>query len=66
MHFENLRQITFSIYMWRICRYREAVLRTGAWHPLSNLNGSPGTRGTRSNDAPEILHKPMQIMNSSF
>ena len=26
------------------------VLRMGAWHPLSNLNGCPGTHGTRSNE----------------
>ena len=27
----------------------------GAWHPLLNLSGCPGTRGTRSNKGPVSL-----------
>ena len=35
-----------------VCGFLE-ILRTGAWHPLPNLSGCQGTRGTRSNDVPD-------------
>ena len=35
----------------------------GAWHPLFNLNGCPGTRGIRSNDAPvKVIKKQMYLL----
>ena len=37
-------------FFWRVL----ALIRTGAWHPLLNLSGCLGTRGTRSNDGPAI------------
>ena len=38
----------------------KGIFRTGAWHPLPNLNGCLGTRGTRSNKGPAI-EKPYKI-----
>ena len=38
--------VIFSVW-WAL-----TLIRTGAWHPLPNLNGCLGTRGTRSNDGP--------------
>ena len=35
-----------------LCSAFHCHFRTGAWHPLTNLSGCLGTRGTRSNDGP--------------
>ena len=32
----------------------EASFKTGAWHPLANFSGCPGTRGTRTAAAPGL------------
>ena len=40
----------FFFFWWVL-----VLIRTGAWHPLLNLSGCLGTRGTRSNDGPDLL-----------
>ena len=40
---------------------RGVYLRTGSWNPLTNLNGFLGTRGTRSNEGPDIIQKEMSL-----
>ena len=39
---------------------RVVYLRTGSWNPFTNLNGFLGTRGTRSNEGPDLSSGTLQ------